>query len=487
MKKNKWQQISIILLVPAKVFVLLSALYLLLTPPGIELLMGLSPELFSQELKEIEGIQVKEGIQVEESIQAEEGIVTIDFKNADIRNVLRILAQKSGVNIIAGEDIQGMVTIRLVDVPWERALNVILRIHGFVYERDEDIIMVTTLEKLVERRKVQQEAVEKESLDIQAFTLNFSRVEEMKVTIEKLISGRGRIALDRRTNTLIITDTESNLIKISQMIERLDKTTPQVMIEAKIIETRLTDDERLGIDWEMKIAASGARRPITIPFEADRGLGDFFPAPAPGVHFPLPEAADFVFGTLNFSELRVVLEMLNERTDTSLISNPRITALNNQEARIIVGTIVPIPIFEISRETGMRVIVGYDEQEIGIKLTVTPNINEENYVILHVKPSVDEIVGWTGPDDERPIISTRSAETKVMIRDGETLVIGGLISEKTIQMRRKVPILGNLPILGRLFSKTIDTVEKTDLLIFITPHIIVSEEVRLSPEEIPSS
>jgi len=166
------------------------------------------------------------------------------------------------------------------------------------------------------------------------------------------------------------------------------------------------------------------------------------------------------------------LEILNSRTDTNIISNPRITTLNNQEAKIIVGTIVPIPLYEYSTDTGTRIISGYENQKIGVQLVVTPNINEQKYITLDVVPSVDEITGWTGPDNERPIISTRSATTKVMIKDGQTLVIGGLISEKKVKYKKKVPILGDIPILGLLFTKKEDTVDKTDLLIFITPRII---------------
>ena len=157
------------------------------------------------------------------------------------------------------------------------------------------------------------------------------------------------------------------------------------------------------------------------------------------------------------------MEILKSRSDTKIVSNPRITTINNQEAKILVGTVVPIPIYEYSREAGTRVIAGYRDQEVGVKLLVTPNINEQNYVTLSVKPSVEEIIAWTGPDDERPIISTRSAETRVMVKDGETLVIGGLIAETRIKSVTKVPILGDIWLLDYLFSKKTDTLDKTEL------------------------
>ncbi|MGD9015284.1 MAG: type IV pilus secretin PilQ [Candidatus Omnitrophota bacterium] len=442
---------------------------------------------------------------------APEEIVSLNFKDADIRSVLRIIAYKSGVNIVSTPEVRGAVTIMLKNVPWERALETIVRTYGFAYEWiSDEVIMVSTLERLTEQRRVQEEAAAQEPMDTATFILNFTRAEDIKVAMEKLISAKGKITVEPRSNALIITDTKSNLVKIGKIIQRLDKVTPQVTIEAKIVEATLDDDDKLGIDWTTKVTLSGAKRPVTFPFQTFEGARNYYPVPAyessyesgmwtitsdfpfggEGFFFPgqshgfssFPGAqayfkdgvlqGDFAFGTLDFSQFKAVLELLKSKSDTKIVSNPRITTINNEEAKIIVGTIVPIPIYEYSREAGTRVIAGYRDQEIGIKLSVTPNVNEEEFVTLIVKPSVDEIIGWTGPDDERPIISTRNANTKVMIKDGQTLVIGGLISEKKIKSRTKVPILGDIPILGFFFSKRDDTLDKTELIIFITPRIV---------------
>jgi general secretion pathway protein D len=304
-------------------------------------------------------------------------------------------------------------------------------------------------------------------------------------------------------------------MRLSEIIKGLDKITPQVMIEARIIEATLGTADKLGIDWTMRVAASGSVRPTTFPFtEQVKGSGSkWFPkvkVPSelqrvtttvyddagnpisstteektwhklvPG--FPSVPAGNFLFGTLDFSQLRAVLEILKSSSDTKIISNPHITTLNNQEAKILVGTKVPIPIYQFSTETGTRVISGYEEEKVGVGLTVIPSVNEKDYITLALKPTVEEITGWTGPDNERPIIATRSAETKVMIKNDQTLVMGGLISEKKIKARRKVPILGNIPVLDFLFSWKSDILDKTELLIFITPHIIT--EGMSSPEEI---
>lgn len=440
---------------------------------------------------EVKPPEVKQLAETEEL--ADSGNVTLDFKDAEINSVLRIISHKSGVNIVATPEVRGVVTVRLQDVPWEKALDTIVRTYGFAYEwLGNKVIMVSTLERLAEQRAIQAEAAEKEPVDTEAFTLNFSRAADIKIVMDKLVSEKGKITVEARSNTLIITDTKSNLIKIGRIIKRLDKITPQVMIEAKIIEVTLGDTDRLGIDWTMKVTAKGSKRPSTFPFEPKGGsdwLKNTVPPSKPGCDFPtgypysFPYAVmdNFTFGALDFSEFKAVLEILNSRTDTNIISNPRITTLNNKEAKILVGKVVPIPTYKYSTEAGATIIDGYIKEEIGIRLLVTPNINEQNYITLEVKPSVDEIIDWTGPNNERPIISTRSADTTVMIKESETLVIGGLISETTIKIKKKVPILGDIPLLGLLFSKKEDTTSKTDLLIFITPHII--KEAKLSPEE----
>ena len=431
--------------------------------------------------------------------------VSLDFKDADIRNVLKVISLKSGVNIVYTSEVIGTVTVRLVECAVGKGVGYDTENSGFGYEWLSDkIIMVSTLQKLSQQRKDQQEAAEMEPVASEAFVLSFSKAEEIKGVIEKLITSRGKITVENRTNTLIVTDTKSNLMNIGKIIKSLDKVTPQVSIEVKIIETALGSTERLGVDWSMRIAAAMSKRPITFPFtDKIKGTGEkFFPKTTvpssleristtvtdstgnvtttqseqtfhslvPG--FPDVSTSEFAFGTLDFSQFKVMLEVLDARSDTKLISSPRITTLNNEEAKILVGKIIPIPKYEYSKETGTQVISGYQDKEVGVKLIVTPNINDQEYITLSIKPSVDEVIGSTGPNGERPIISTRSAEATVMIKDGQTLVMGGLISENKIDSKKDVPGLGKIPFIGALFRYKTKSADKTELIIFITPHII---------------
>jgi len=440
--------------------------------------------------------------------------VTLDFKEADIRSVLKIIASKSGVNIVATPEVIGNVSIRLVEVPWEKALDVILKTNNFGYEWSSNkVIMVSTLEKLTQQRKAQIEVTENEPQATEVFVLNFSKAEDIKATLDKLITAKGKIVLENRSNTVVITDSKSNLAKIGEIIKRLDKMIPQVMIEAKIIETTLGNSEKLGIDWSTVIKATGSKRPWTVPFAGDmEGNARTFPkvqVPSElerldtitydtlgnAVHtqeekvwnklssgFPAVSSGLFTFGTLDFTGFQAVLELLKSRSDTKIVSNPRITTLNNMVASIMVGKIVPIPTYGYSKETGNQIISGYADQNVGITLVVTPTINEQGYVTLKINPKVEDIIGSTGPNGERPVIATRSAETTVMIKDGRTLVIGGLISENKLKTKKGFPFLGSLPVLDLIFGNKQDTLSKTELLIFITPHIIKDDE--FSPDEI---
>lgn len=196
----------------------------------------------------------------------EAGLVSLDFRDAAIQNVLQVLALKSGVNIVASPEVTGTVSIQLTDVPWEQALAVILQTYGYAYEQKGNIIVVTTIADLKLRRENDLLLSEQEPLTTEIFTLNFAKAEEAVVAVEKMLSARGKIDFDERTNTLIVTETASQVEKISVVIERLDRITPQVMIEAKIIKTTLDDNETLGIDWSTALYAAGAKRAVTYPF-----------------------------------------------------------------------------------------------------------------------------------------------------------------------------------------------------------------------------
>jgi len=402
---------------------------------------------------------------------SEQGNVSLDFRDADVQNVLRILSFKSGVNIVAGPEVTGLITIQLKDVPWRQALEVILETYGYGYDQKGNIITVTTVENLKKRREDALLLAEQKPLMTKTFVVNFGKASEIIESIGKMKSDRGSIDFDERTNTIIVRDIEENIELVGGVIGKLDQVTPQVLIETKIVETTLTDQEKLGIDWTYEATVSGAGRPTTWPWVGNETDNKLFPDDFPGA-----DSTEFAYGTLDFSQMQAVLEMLDTRTDTDILSNPRIVTFDNTSAHITVGSQYPIPTYTYNEEQARLQVSGWEYKDIGIIFDVTPNVNSAGYVTLDIEPKITAILDFvTVENTSLPRLSNESAKTRVMVKDGETLVIAGLIKSQVTDIKRKTPFVGDIPLLGLLFQKTEKTVTKTDLLIFLTPRIITPD------------
>ena len=397
-----------------------------------------------------------------------DGIVTLDFQDADIRNVLKVLAYKSGVNIVTGPEVTGTVTIQLTDVPWQKALEVILSTYGYSYERNGNIITVTTIQNMKKRREDTQAMQEQELLVTKTYGLNFAKAADVMESISKIKTSRGSVNFDQRTNTLIVRDLQSTLDLMDGVVKTLDSVTPQVSIEAKIVETDFSNTENLGIDWTLQATASGAARPTSFPFVTDATNHQL-----PG-NFPVPAASAFSYGTLSMSAFQAVMQILKSRTDTNVLSNPKIVTLDNQPAKIVVGSQFPIPNYTYNSETAKLQVSGFEYKNIGVIFEVTPHVNNAGLVTLDLHPTISANNGTVTFDSQNtlPVLSVQEASTKVMIEDGQTLVIAGLVTDTTGVTNKKVPFLGDVPILGQAFKKKSDTKEKKELLVFLTPHII---------------
>ncbi|MCD6583905.1 MAG: secretin and TonB N-terminal domain-containing protein [Candidatus Omnitrophica bacterium] len=420
---------------------------------------------------------------------AQEGrIPSLKFRDADIRVVLQAVIQKAvkdggKVNIIISPQVKGPVTVDLENVDWQTALDAVLKTYDYGYEWvGKNIILVDTLDNLAKRRKKVQEAQIAEPLATRAFTLNFAKVEEIKDTLEKLLTPKGRLTYDKRTNTLVITDTQSKLYALEETIKALDEITPQVLIEAKILETDLDVTNKLGINWNIQGTVSGSKRAHTWPFtkhsENKYLRGDDIPGVS-SVHTTLSDV--FAFGTLDASSLSAVLEIIFSDTSTKILSTPKITTMDNHTATIDVITEDPVPNYTYNSETGSWEISGYEWVKYGVSLEVTPQINKEGFVTLNIKPKVserleDRTFTSAGATAYIPKLYTQTTSTKVMIKDGETLVIGGLVRDKVVDTVNKIPLLGDIPILGYFFKHRSKTTEKKNLLIFITPKIVTPQK-----------
>jgi len=425
-------------------------------------------------------------------------IESLEFREVDIKDILRQLAKQYGLNIVFSESVKGLVTVQLTQVSIDQALDSIITVNGFAYTKKENVYKVTTMEE-----------AEREGKQTKLFKLSNADASKIKVTLAKVLTASGSIEADVRSNSIVVTDSLVVINKIEAMIPQLDEITPQVLIEAKIIETSLTTSEKLGIDWTTTIQAAGASRPTTFPFNNWGSAKDMYPSQdysssvsgttttvtsdfafkgesylSPGQSagfsaFPMATAEEFVFGTLNFQGLKAIMGFLEQRSDTKLIASPRIMTINNQKATINVGQVVPIAIYELNETRGTWEITGWQEQNIGINLEVLPQISPDGHIKMKLKPEVSTIIDSVGEGvNERPVTSTRTAETEVQIRDGQTVVIGGLVKNVERKQVKKIPFLSSLPIIGKLLftsqEKGTDESpeEKTDLLIFVTAHII---------------
>ena len=409
----------------------------------------------------------------------EDRIMALEIKKAPIKDVLRMLAEQFGLNIVISDQVTGEISVKFSNVSVEEAIDAIVTINGYAYTKKGNVIKVTTPEE-----------VEREAPITRVFILNNALAENLKSSLNKILSPNGSLEINTRSNALIVTDTPNVIATISKLVKRLDRETPQVLIEARIIETLLNNSRDLGIKWNAQITATGAKRPHTFPFKK-AGPKSYYPendtsgtssttsADFPHISgFPYATVDDFNFGTLNFSDFQVVLQAIESNTETKILSHPKLVTLNNQKAKILVGTKMPIPVYSFNENTGTYEVTGYDEEDVGISLEVTPHVSPDNKIKLILHPEVSSITGYTGPNNERPIIDTREANTQVQLNDNETVVIGGLIKQKTIDTVHKVPLLGNLPLLGLVFRSKSKTKESTDLLIFVTARILKTQKQR---------
>lgn len=420
--------------------------------------------------------------------------ITIDFDDADIRDVLRVMAEMSGVNIIHGPELRGFVTIHLDQVPFNEAFETILTMQGLVAQQmGENILRILTPQALSEDRS-------RAVLTYKTFVLNYAKAADLLSHLGSVkISPNAKATVDERTNSLIVTDTPEGLAAAERLISELDKKPEQVMIEAKMVEITLSDTLDLGIQWEYSNINRGRERTVTTGIRETKtgsdsvdtgavgfasGTGEFVNPSSlvtpnavssvgpgergTGVALPGPQQAAITFGFINNTDLlTATLNALSTKGKTKILSSPKVVTVNNRPAKIQSGSKIPFSITTVAA-TGVAT-QSFQFVDVGILLSVTPTISADNRIRMLVKPEVSLPGSVTAAGPE---INSRNAETEVLVRDGETIVIGGLIDETMIESASKVPLLGDIPVLGTFFRNTSDTKRRTELLIFVTPHII---------------
>ncbi len=384
--------------------------------------------------------------------------ISLDVQEAEIGTVIRSLAGFSGTNMVASPRVVGKVTVKLEDVPWEEALAVILKAHNFDYIEERGIYRIDTAEELrkekldIERARKQVEDLAELKLGL--VSLHYANAEETKDALGQMLTDRGNIDVDVRTNSLIINDVEDRVALISEMAMDLDTKTPQVEINARLIDMDSRATRELGINWSVTNFMS--------PGNNVNGSLD--------ISNPVQSAAgDLRVGTVqNWGELMVQVQALENTNKAHLISNPIITTTDNREAKILVGQKIPLI---VSDEAGNAIT---QLTTVGIMLQVTPHINKDDQITLDIHNEVSDLSSQATVQGG-VIINTSEADTRVLVENGETAIIAGLIRQIDGKLESGIPVLMDIPLLGSLFKHSTHTKVSRELVIFVTPTIVDSE------------
>jgi type IV pilus assembly protein PilQ len=402
--------------------------------------------------------------------------IEIGYIEADIQNVLRTLAAKADINLILGDEVTGKVTVNLKGVSYEQAMQLIAESKGYAYVKDRNIVKVKS-----------KESLDTEAVELRVFTLNYAKADDIRKTLEGVLTKQGKIQVDTRSNTLVLSDTPSNLSKLIPLIESLDTQTPQVLIEAKFVETTKNPQKDLGINWSgtllnHQIVAGGAGTVSqgsspTVPVNAqNQPAGGFQFSHGAGGSFSTPWGAGAAL--LDIGQANLVFSYLSQDTESELLANPRVVTTDNVKARISIAEQFPIPNFAFSEQTASLQINGFEYKDIGIILSVLPRVNKDDFITLEVAPEASSstenatLQSGGGSSVQIPIINTRTATTTVLIKSGNTLAIGGLMRLDNSDNYSKVPLMGDAPLIGALFRSKSLSKTKRDLLIFLTPTIV---------------
>jgi type IV pilus assembly protein PilQ len=405
--------------------------------------------------------------------------MTLNFQDIPVRSVLQIIAGYNDFNLVTSDSVTGNITLRLDGVPWDQALDVVLRIKGLDKRMDGSILMVAPSEELAAREakelKAKQQVEDLEPLYSEYIRLNYAKAEDfadlLKTDTNSIITARGSVSVDQRTNTLLMKDTAKSIESVRRMVETLDIPVKQVVIEARMVTVRDNVTEDLGVRWgfsdqQGSDGISGTLEGAEtisngiIPSLSDRlnvNLPVANPSASIGMHI-----AKLANGTL----IDLELTALEEENKGEIIASPRITAANQQKARIEQGTEIP---YVESASSGATTV---SFKKAVLSLEVTPHITPDNKVILNLiitqDTRGDTVQTGTGP---AVAIDTQQIETQVLVENGQTVVLGGIFQQQIINSTKKVPLLGDLPYVGRLFKSTSEFNEKRELLIFVTPKI----------------
>ncbi|MDD5328022.1 MAG: hypothetical protein PHY02_09475 [Phycisphaerae bacterium] len=431
--------------------------------------------------------------------------ISVDFTNTPIEDVIKMIAEQADVDIIQSPNVTGNVTAKLTNVPLIEAIDNILAVHGYGRVIDKNMIRIAPIAEIAQKEEV---------LESRIYEITYAEVKEVEEALKKFISKRGSLSCNYGTSNIIVTDTESTIKAIDSFIEKIDRVTPQVLVEVRIYDVTSTDGFQIDAEWgagrnnpisvltdvTTKTTAAGATTTGRIKTDtentawqtntaggvtgADSYLyrksnpfvgGDFAVDTSSGT----PEGAGSIsVGFLDTININLALNMLRSEAGAKLLANPRILVLDNETADFKI--VREIPYTETSDTSSGGSLTSTKWREVGVELKVTPHVTRDGMVRLHIMPEFGVRIGTATP----PTIDTRKFDTKALVKDGHTVVLGGLRKRDVSQDIYKVPVLGDIPILGSFFTKSQEETKTNELFIFITPKVVTRPTQPLTANEL---
>jgi type IV pilus assembly protein PilQ len=393
--------------------------------------------------------------------------ISMDFQNADIRTVLRSFSVYAGKNILASPEVEGEVTIFLEDVPWRTALDLVLRANGYGAKEEAGVIRVDLWDQFLEEDIKYGEAQKRREgllpLETRIIDVSFARANEVVMPLSSFLTSRGVLEVDERTNSIIVSDIAERVDQIVAMIAQLDSETPQVEINAKLVDVDARVLRDLGINWTVENGKiKGVDGSINAEVDATGSISES--SAEQTISNP---TADLSVGILGpYGEFNATISALESENMANIISNPTITTLNNREALIIVGKKIPLIVQD---EAGNPIT---QLTTVGIQMRVKPQVNSQTgEITMDLHPEVSDLSSQATVQGGI-IIVTSEADTRVMVQDGQTAVIGGLIRHNEGYYETGVPVLRDIPMLGKFFGSTSKVDDKRELVIFVTPRVV---------------
>ncbi len=399
--------------------------------------------------------------------------LTLTIESEPIAKVLNLIAVQNHLNLVLSDNVRGDVSVRLDNVDLRTALDAILKANGYAYFLRDNVIVV----------KDQNDAGP-DDLSSEVITLKFIDPVTVKKALESRKSEKGQIIiLDRSAegkasddtyapNRILISDLPAVVSEMTKLVAAMDIPERVIQIEARILETTLDSKSQLGLQWPTSMSTkisgvddgTGGSSTTTTTATTNNNLGALD-----------VESGRWTWGRLSVGQLSAVLDLLNQNGNSKLISDPKITTLENHQAEIRSSTVIPVQtINRFTEGAATQDIVTFQDIDVAISLKVTPRLTGDGRITLEVEPTVEDIIGYSGTSgNQKPITSSRSVKTHITIADGESVALGGLLKENEIKKTQKFPILGEIPLLGKLlFTNTSKEKSTTDLIILITPHVL---------------